>query len=263
LIPEHFLYIDTLPVALQSFFLERALDRQGTEGLLQRYHALRTVDREVRTGYDSLLWELARALGISNLEIFAVADRALERKLRSGSSGALGVILRAKICNALVQLTEGDPRMADPQNLSARVKRMAEIATEYKLWGRSRINRNSLLAPLSIAFENLRRKSSEMDLAFVRAQTTESIYDHISRVRRQAGPQFQIGATKRQGITAYVDEFYRILKDVYRAQLPKVFAQEKAFKAAYLCFLSEVMTAQKLEPLDEEPEESDTEIQAQ
>jgi hypothetical protein len=140
---------------------------------------------------------------------------------------------------------------------------MAEIATEYKLWGRSRIKRNSLLAPLSIAFEDLRRRSPEMDLAFVRAQTTEDIFAHIDRVRRQANPQFQIGTTKRQGITAYVDEFYRILEDVYRVQLPKAFAQEKAFKAAYLCFLSEAMTAQKLEPLDEEPEESDTEIQAQ
>jgi CRISPR-associated protein Csc3 len=263
LIPEHFLYIDTLPVTLQSFFVDKALDIQGTEELLQRYHALRTVDREVRPGYDSLAWELARALGVSNLEIFAVADRALEKKLRSGSSGALGVILRTKICNALVQLAEGDPRMADTQNLSARVKKMAEIATEYKLWGRSRINRNSLLAPLSIAFENLRRKSPEMDLAFVRAQTTEDVFAHISRIRRQASPQFQIGATKRQGITAYVDEFYRILEDVYRAQLPKAFAQEKAFKAAYLCFLSEAMTAQKLEPLDEEPEENDNEIQTQ
>ena len=106
--------------------------------------------------------------------------------------------------------------MADVQSLSARVKKMAEIATEYKLWGRSRVNRNSLLDPLSTAFENLRRKAPEMDMTFVRAQTIEEIFAHLSRVRLQANPRFRIGKTKRQGITTYVDEFYRMVEEIYR-----------------------------------------------
>jgi len=205
---------------------------------------------------------LVRALGASPLEIFAVADRALERKLRQGTANrgqALGMLIRARICSALQKLAEGGTRMAEVQNLSARVKKMAEIATEYKLWGRSRVNRNSLLDPLSMAFENLRRKSPEMDMAFVRAQTIEEIFAHLSRVRLQANPRFRIGKTKRQGITTYVDEFYRMVGEIYRDHLPRVLPQEKAIKAAYLCFLSEAMTVRNIEPLDEEPEEGETE----
>jgi CRISPR-associated protein Csc3 len=262
LIPEQCLYIDTLPVALQGFFGNQVLDWQGTEELLQRYAALRLVDREVRTGFDSVAWELVRALGASPLEIFAVADRALERKLRQGTANrgqALGMLIRARICSALKRLAEGGTQMADMQSLSARVRKMAEIATEYKLWGRSRVNRNSLLDPLSTAFENLRRKSPEMDMSFVRAQTIEEIFAHLSRVRLQANPRFRIGKTKRQGITTYVDEFYRMVEEIYRDQLPRVLPQEKAIKAAYLCFLSEAMTVRNIEPLDEEPEEGETE----
>ena len=149
--------------------------------------------------------------------------------------------------------------MADEQDLSVRVKRMAEVATAYKLWGRSRINRSSLLDPLSTAFENLRRRSPEMDLLFVKAQTIDDIFAHIDRVRRQTNPNFRIGKTKRQGITAYVDEFYCILGEVYRQQLPRILSHEKAIKAAYLCFLSEAMSVRSIEPVEEEIEEAEPE----
>jgi hypothetical protein len=99
----------------------------------------------------------------------------------------------------------------------------------------------------------------EMDLSFVQAQTIQDIFDHIDRVRTQVSPQFRLGMTKRQAITSYVTEFFGIVKDIYQKRLPKVFSQEKAFKAAYLCFLSEAMRAQHVEPLDEEPEEHDSE----
>jgi hypothetical protein len=261
-IPKQWLYIDTLPVALQGFLGNQVLDWQGTEELLQRYAALRLVDREVRTGFDSVAWELVRALGASPLEIFAVADRALERKLRQGAANrgqALGMLIRARICSALEKLAEGGTLMAEVQSLSARVRKMAEIATEYKLWGRSRINPSSLCAPLNTAFENLRRKAPEMDMTFVRAQTIQEIFNHLSRVRRQVNPRFKIGDTKRRGITMYIDEFYRIVEEMYHGQLPRVLPQEKAIKAAYLCFLSEAMTVRNIEPLDEEPEEGETE----
>lgn len=115
LIPDQWLYIDTLPVALQGFLGDQVLDWRGTEELLQRYTALRLVDREVRTGFDSVAWELAWALGATPLEIFAVADRALERKLRQGTTGrgqSLGMLIRARICSALERLAEGGTRMA-------------------------------------------------------------------------------------------------------------------------------------------------------
>jgi CRISPR-associated protein Csc3 len=265
LIPEQGLYIDTLPVALQSFFGDRALDWHGAAALLQRYTALRLVDREVRTGFDSVAWELVRALGATPLEIFAIADRALERKLRHGTANrgqSLGVLIRARICHALQSLVEGGTQMADGQSLSVRVKKMAEIATEYKLWGRSRINPSSLRAPLNTAFENLRRMSPEMDMTFVRAQTIQEIFDHISRVRRQVNARFKIGDTKRRGITMYIDEFYRIIKEVYNKNLPRFLPQEKAIKAAYLFYLSEAMTTRNIEPLDEEPEEGETDGEA-
>jgi CRISPR-associated protein Csc3 len=257
-------YIDTLPSALQGFFSVRNLTQTQAAVLLERYTALRIVDREVRTGYDSIAWDLARALGGSPLEIFAVADRALERKLRqvaSGRDGPLGMAIRARICRTLENLVKGGITMADEPGLSARVRKMAEIATEYKLWGRSRRNPSSLLDPLSTAFENLRRKSPEMDLPFIKAQTTQDIFAHIDRVRRQANPNFKVGKTKRQGITGYVEEFYRILEDVYRQQLPRILSHEKAIKAAYLCFLSETMNAHSIEPVEEEVEgaEADSE----
>ena len=117
--------------------------------------------------------------------------------------------------------------MADVQNLSVGIKKMAEIATEYKLWGRSRINPSSLRAPLNTAFENLRRMSPEMDMTFVRAQTIQEIFAHLSRVRLQAKPRFRIGKTKRRGITTYIDEFYRIVGKIYRDNLPRVPLRKK------------------------------------
>lgn len=259
-------YLDTLPSALQEFFGSQNLNQQQADALLERYVALRIVDREVRTGYDSVAWDLARALGATPLEIFAVANRALERKLRqvaSGRDGALGTVIRARICRFLEKLSEGGTMMADEQNLSSRVKRMAQIATEYKLWGRSRINPSSLLDPLNTAFENLRRQSPEMDLPFVKAQTIQDIFAHIDRVRRLTNPNFRIGKTKRQAITTYIDEFYRILEEVYHVQLPRVLSHEKAIKAAYLCFLSEAMLASKIEPVEEEIEEPESESEEQ
>jgi CRISPR-associated protein Csc3 len=259
-------YLDTLPSALQGFFGARDLRQGETDRLLARYAALRIVDREVRTGYDSVAWDLARALGATPLEIFAVADRALERKLRqvaSGRDGPLGIRIRARICGDLEKLIAGGMNMADEQALSERIKKMAKVATEYKLWGRSRSNRSSLLDPLSTAFENLRRISPEMDFAFVKAQTIEDIFAHIDRVRRQANPRFKIGKTKRLGITMYVDELYRVLKDVYNDKLSRVLAHEKAIKAAYLCFLSEAMNASNLEAVEEEVEEAEAESTTQ
>jgi hypothetical protein len=50
-----------------------------------------------------------------------------------------------------------------------------------------------------------------------------------------------------------------MVEENYRGQLPRVLPQEKAIKAAYLCFLSEAMTVRNIEPLDEEPEEGEIE----
>jgi CRISPR-associated protein Csc3 len=256
-------YIDTLPSALQNFFGNRDLRQDQADQLLNRYVALRIVDREVRTGYDSVAWDLARALGVTPLEIFAVADRALERKLRqvaSGRDGPLGMTIRARISRLLENLLKGGLAMADGPALSARIKKMAEIATHYKLWGKSRRNRSSLLDPLETTFDNLRRMSpTEMDLPFIRAQSIEDIFAHIDRVRRQANPKFKIGKTKRGGITEYVDEFFRLLTEVYRERVPRILSHEKAIKAAYLCFLSETMSASNLEPVEEEIEEPEAE----
>ena len=88
--------------------------------------------------------------------------------------------------------------MADEQVLSERIKKMAEVATEYKLWGRNTANRSSLLNPLSTVFKNLRRMSPEMDLAFVKAQTIDDIFAHIGRVRRQTNPRFKIGQNQTE-----------------------------------------------------------------
>src|SRR5262249_32135311 len=95
-------YIDTLPSALQGFFGEQNLKQSQADTLLERYVALRTVDREVRTGYDSVTWELARALGAAPLEIFAIAGRALERKMSGGKAAAPEVLanrIRARLVN--------------------------------------------------------------------------------------------------------------------------------------------------------------------
>ena len=149
--------------------------------------------------------------------------------------------------------------MADEQVLSERIKKMAEVATEYKLWGRNTANRSSLLNPLSTVFKNLRRMSPEMDLAFVKAQTIDDIFAHIGRVRRQTNPRFKIGQTKRNGITVYVEEFYSILEEVYGKKLPRVLTHEKAIEAAYLFFLSESMNVKNIESSEEEVKEAEPE----
>ena len=118
-------YIDTLPSALQSFFGNRDLRQDQADQLLERYAALRTVDREVRTGYDSVAWDLTRALGVTPLEIFAVAGRALERKMSGGKATAPEVLanrIRARLVNTLEILVNGGTAMADGDSVSARLK---------------------------------------------------------------------------------------------------------------------------------------------
>lgn len=237
-------YLDTSPTALQGFFGDRNLQRGATDQLLERYTALRIVDREVRTGYDSVAWDLARALGVTPLEIFAVAGRALERKMRGGKATAPEVLanrIRARLVNTLEFLANGGTTMADGDSVSARLKAMAQLAAEETIRGNS-FKRNSLLDPVSLAFDRLRRKSMPLDLDSVQAATSQAIFNRLERL---ADVQYKPGARKHERVSQFVTIFYELLMNNYAGNLARFLSDEKALKEAYLFYLNAALQARR------------------
>ena len=229
-------YIDTIPSALQGFFGQKNLSFSQTDALLERYTALRIVDREVRSGFDSIDWDLAQALGVTPLAIFAVAGRALERKLRSSKAAAPEVLaspIRTRLTEILEILAYGGKTMAE-QAVSTRLKTMAKLAAEHTLRGSS-FKRNSLLDPLTLAFDRLRRKSEPLDLDAVQAATSQAIFDRIERL---ADPQYKPGAAKHEKITRFVAVFYDLLRESYGNSFARFLSDEKSLKEAYLFYLN-------------------------
>ena len=239
-------YIDTLPSALQGFFGARDLQPGETDRLLARYTALRIVDREVRTGYDSVACDLARALGAGSLAIFAVAGRALERKMRGGKATApeaLANRIRARLVNTLEILVNGGTAMADEDSVSARLKTMAHLAAEQTIRGSS-FKRNSLLDPVSLAFDRLRRKSTPLDLDSVQAATSQAIFNRLERL---ADVQYKPGAPKHAKVSQFVTVFYELLLNNYGGHLARFLSDEKTVKEAYLFYLNAALQKRREE----------------
>jgi CRISPR-associated protein Csc3 len=239
-------YLDTLPSALQGFFGSRDLRQGETDQLLARYAALRIVDREVRTGYDSVAWDLARALGATPLEIFAVAGRALERKMSGGKAAAPEVLanrIRARLVNTLEILVNGGTAMADGDSVSARLKTMAQLAAEHTIRGSS-FKRNSLLDPVSLAFDRLRRKSTPLDLESVQAATSQAIFNRLERL---ADVQYKPGARKHEKVSQFITVFYELLMNNYGGNLARFLSDEKALKEAYLFYVNAALQARREE----------------
>ena len=244
-------YIDTMPSALQGFFGEKNLARPQVETLLARYTALRIVDREVRTGFDSIDWDLARALGVAPLAIFTVAGRALERKVgksKAAAPEALSGRIRARLTNTLEFLAYGGTIMAEEQAVSARLKIMATLAAEHALRGSS-FKRNSLLDPVSLAFDRLRRKSGPLDLDAVQAATSQAIFDRLERL---ADPQYKPGAAKHGKVTQFVAVLYDLLRENYSNNLARFLGDEKALKEAYLFYLNTALQVRREEKTNTE-----------
>jgi len=239
-------YIDTLPSALQNFFGNRDLRQDQADQLLERYAALRTVDREVRTGYDSVAWDLARALGATPLEIFAVAGRALERKIRGGKATAPEVLanrIRARLVNTLEILVNGGTAMADGDSVSARLKTMAQLAAEHTIRGSS-FKRNSLLDPISLAFDRLRRKSTPLDLDTLQAATSQAIFNRLERL---ADVQYKPGARKHEKVSQFISVFYELLMNNYGGNLARFLSDEKSLKEAYLFYVNAALQTRREE----------------
>ena len=246
-------YIDTMPSALQGFFGRKNLTRSQAESLLERYSALRLVDREVRTGFDSIDWDLARALGVAPLTIFAVAGRALERKIgksKATSPDALSGRIRARLTSTLEFLAYGGTTMAEKQAVSARLKIMAKLAANHALRGSS-FKRNSLLDPVSLAFDRLRRKSEPFDFEVVQAATSQAIFDRLERL---ADLQYKPGASKHGQVTQFVAVFYDLLRENYGNNLARFLSDEKSLKEAYLFYLNTALQDRRGEKADAEKE---------
>lgn len=239
-------YLDTLPSALQGFFGDRDLREGATDRLLERYAALRIVDREVRTGYDSIAWDLARALGATPLEIFAVAGRALERKMSGGKAAAPEVLanrIRARLVDTLEILVNGGTTMADGGSVSARLKTMAQLAAEHSIRGSS-FKRNSLLDPISLAFDRLRRKSTPLDFDTLQAATSQAIFNRLERL---ADVQYKPGARKHEKVSQFITVFYELLMNNYGGNLARFLSDEKALKEAYLFYVNAALQVRREE----------------
>jgi hypothetical protein len=133
--------------------------------------------------------------------------------------------------------------MADEHSVSARLKTMAQLAAEHSLRGSS-FKRNSLLDPVSLAFDRLRRKSAPLDLESVQAATSQAIFDRLERL---ADPQYKPGAAKHEKVARFVSVFYELLQENYSGNLARFLSDEKALKEAYLFYLNAALQARREE----------------
>jgi hypothetical protein len=133
--------------------------------------------------------------------------------------------------------------MADEHSVSARLKVMAQLAAEHALRGSS-FKRNSLLDPVSLAFDRLRRKSGPFDLESVQAATSQAIFDRLERL---ADPQYKPGAAKHEKVTRFVTVFYELLRENYGGNLARFLSDEKALKEAFLFYLNAALQTRREE----------------
>lgn len=133
--------------------------------------------------------------------------------------------------------------MADGDSVSARLKTMAQLAAEHTIRGSS-FKRNSLLDPVSLAFDRLRRKSTPLDLESVQAATSQAIFNRLERL---ADVQYKPGARKHEKVSQFITVFYELLMNNYGGNLARFLSDEKALKEAYLFYVNAALQARREE----------------
>lgn len=109
---------------------------------------------------------------------------------------------------------------------------MASIAWSKQIKGQT-LKRNSLLVPMAMFFDQIRKQQPILDKESLRASSIEKIFDHLDRISER-----ERGKTTREAIEKMANHFFQtLLKDNYNGKIHRMLSDEKDLKAAYLFYL--------------------------
>lgn len=233
-------YVDNIPVACKGLLPENDY-RQFKPGendmqanlpeLWQRVFHLFTLRRVTFTSEDNLP-RLVRALSTHPLAIFHETDRLLEAKTKGEGGGLITHLTWEAFAPVeYLALQQGGRFM---KNLSEELKKLAELAWENRLIGKS-LERSSLLFTFNEVMQKLAQAGGVLDVEVLKAATTEDIFAHLSRI---ADEPYKPGRTKMDACTIFVAGWFdTILGGVYNGNARKMLADEKLLRSAFLFYL--------------------------
>lgn len=132
--------------------------------------------------------------------------------------------------------------MNELEKVSDVMKKLAGLGWEYKIKGKT-LERNSLLQPINMIFDQLRKQNQIIDLETVRSATSQKIFDYIERI---ADASYKPGDTKANKITEFVDVFFKgLLEKFYHNKISTLLSDEKNLKASYLFYLRNSISPSK------------------
>ena len=106
--------------------------------------------------------------------------------------------------------------MIDDLKPSDCIKRMAELGWEGKIKGSS-LERNSLLQPINLIFDQIRKQSQVLDIEIIRSSTIQKIFDYLERINDS---KYHVGKSKLEKVTAFVDIFFnQLLNNCYKNKI--------------------------------------------
>lgn len=231
------LFVDGVPLGFHGLVPEPDLDG-GALGRLwldvSLLHRLRRLLYNPERQEDVLL-ALVRSLdSAARLGVFFAADRLLEHWASRGQPSSAQVAGRAlyrsrEVLPLLRELVRGDDGMQPLQ-------RLAEMAWEGHIIGRS-LERNALLKPFDLILDALEDRSPAFGDDTLQAQLVEEVFRHIEAI---APEEYRPGRTKREKVKAFVAQFFAgVLGDVYGGSTPRLLADKRNLRSAYLFYLRE------------------------
>lgn len=125
--------------------------------------------------------------------------------------------------------------MSEIKKTSEIIKQMSKIAWDSKIKGKT-LERNALLQPINMVFDQIRKQNQFLDLELVRASTIQKIFDYLDRINES---EYKVGQKKREKITEFVDIFFdKLLLETYKNKINLILSDEKNLKAAYLFYIN-------------------------
>jgi len=236
-------FIDNIPASFRG--LLRANDLSESElGEVWRkikiLYSLKNIVYNPKSKRNEFLTLIQNLIG-DELQIYYVVDRLLENKLRNirdqSRKEGLDLYLSQELIALINDLTKGGKKVQE-------LKTLAQIAWDARIKGES-LKRNSLLRPLDMILDKLSHRSEMLDLEVIKAALVEDIFAHLERI---ASEQYKPGATKRERIKQFVDQFFTgVLDKGFKGDINKLLANEKTIRSAYLFYVKEQIGSKKKE----------------
>ncbi len=112
------------------------------------------------------------------------------------------------------------------------LKAMAEIAWTKQIKGQT-LKRNSLLMPMLMFFDQIRKQQPVLDIAALEAAVNEKIFNHLDRISDNGR-----GKATREAIEKLANLFFKeLIENSYHGKIHRIISDEKDLKAAYLFYL--------------------------